>query len=287
MKPALRMTKVGIILRKGSAEPRVIAAELAAWFAEQGITTVIDEVLPDLDLLVILGGDGTLLHVADLASQYAIPVVGINLGDLGFLTEVAKDERYQALTAIVQGECAVERRMMLKARLVGRDGESEWQYALNDVVISKGNLDSLLKLSTWADHEYLTTYRADGLIFSTPTGATAYNLSAGGPIVHPTLHSILVTPICPFMLDSRPVLLAPQTRLTSRLIAPHVTAVKVIIDGRIIWDMQGDQTLEVMASDRTLQLIGSPRKGYFEILRNKLGWGGSDNGLGVEVHAGQ
>lgn len=279
------ISKVGIILRKGSDEPRVIAAELAAWFAEQGIATVIDEVHADLDLLVILGGDGTLLHVADLASQYAIPVVGINLGDLGFLTEVAKDERYQALQAIIQGESAIERRMMLKARLVGEAGPSAWQYALNDVVISKGNLDSLLKLATWADHEYLTTYRADGLIFSTPTGATAYNLSAGGPIVHPTLHSILVTPICPFMLDSRPVLLAAQTRLSSRLIAPHATDVKVIIDGRIIWDMQGNHTLEVVASDRTLQLIGSPQKGYFEILRNKLGWGGVDGGQRLDTHA--
>jgi len=274
---------VGIILRKGSDEPKVIAAELVAMLAKQTITTVIDEVRPDLDLLVILGGDGTLLHVADLASRYAIPVVGINLGDLGFLTEVAKDERQEALQAILQGDFTIEERMMLKARLSGGEGESVWQYALNDVVISKGNLGSLLTLSTWADQEYLTTYRADGLIFSTPTGATAYNLSAGGPIVHPSLHSILVTPICPFMLDSRPVLLSSRTRLTSRLITQQDTDVKVIIDGRLIWDMQGDQTLEVMASDRTLQLIGSPQKGYFEILRNKLGWGGLARGKGPET----
>jgi len=277
------ISKVGIILRKGSDEPKVIAEELCTWFAERGVTTVIDEVRADLDLLVILGGDGTLLHVADLASKYSIPVVGINLGDLGFLTEVAKDERYQALAVILQGGYALERRMMLKARLSGTEGTSDWQYALNDVVISKGNLDSLLKLATWANQEYITTYRADGLIFSTPTGATAYNLSAGGPIVHPTMHSILVTPICPFMLDSRPVLLSSQTKLTSRLIAPHATAVKIIIDGRIVWDMQGDQTLEVMASNRTLQLIGSPQKGYFEILRNKLGWGSLDSGKGLNA----
>lgn len=278
--------KVGIILRKGSDGPRVIAAELVRWFADQGVSTVVDEVLPDLDLLVILGGDGTLLHVADQASQYEIPVVGINLGDLGFLTEVAKDERYQALNAILAGGFAIERRMMLKARIVGHGTMTDWQYALNDVVISKGNLDSLLQLSTWADDGYITTYRADGLIFSTPTGATAYNLSAGGPIVHPSLNSILVTPICPFMLDSRPVLLAPQTKLTSRLIPHHGTEVKVIIDGRSVWDMQGDQTLEVLASDRTLQLIGSPQKGYFEILRNKLGWGLS-RGKGPDAQIGQ
>ena len=272
---------VGIILRQGSEEPKTIAAELVQWFAERAIDTIIDEVRPNLDLLVILGGDGTLLHVADQASQFAIPVLGVNLGDLGFLTEVAKEERYQALNTVLDGGFTIEKRMMLKVRLVGNTEASDWQYALNDVVISKGNLDSLLQLSTWADQEYITTYRADGLIFSTPTGATAYNLSAGGPIVHPSLHSILVTPICPFMLDSRPVLLAPQTRLTSRLIAEHDTYAKVIIDGRVVWDMQGDQTLEVMASDRTLQLIGSPQKGYFEILRNKLGWGGITRGKGL------
>ena len=274
------LKKVGIILRKGSEESKTIAVELTDWFAARAIDTLIDEVRPDLDLLVILGGDGTLLHVADQASQYAIPVVGINLGNLGFLTEVAKDDRYPALDAILKGAFTIEKRMMLKARLVGRGGTTDWQYALNDVVISKGNLDSLLQLSTWADHDYITTYRADGLIFSTPTGATAYNLSAGGPIVHPSLHSILVTPICPFMLDSRPVLLAAQTTLTSKLIAQHNTTVKVIVDGRICWDMQGDHTLEVMASDRTLQLIASPKKGYFEILRNKLGWGGVTRGQG-------
>ena len=272
---------VGIILRKGSEEPKIIASELRQWFAERSIDTLIDEVRPDLDLLVILGGDGTLLHVADQASRYAIPVLGVNLGDLGFLTEVAKDERYHALEATLSGVYSIEKRMMLKVRLVGANRATDWQYALNDVVISKGNLDSLLQLSTWADQDFITTYRADGLIFSTPTGATAYNLSAGGPIVHPSMHSILVTPICPFMLDSRPVLLAPQTRLTSRLIAGHDTQAKVIIDGRTGWDMQDEHTLEVMASDRTLQLIGSPQKGYFEILRNKLGWGGITRGRDI------
>ena len=269
----MTISKVGIIRRVGSDGPRAMAEELVAWLAGQGVQTVIDEVRPDLDLLVILGGDGTLLHVADQASRQGIPVVGINLGDLGFLTEVGREERYPALAAILAGDFVVERRMMLKARLVGEQGPSDWQYALNDVVISKGNLDRLLQLPTWADHEFITNYRADGLIFSTPTGATAYNLSAGGPIVHPALDSILLTPICPFMLDSRPVLLSPETRLTSRLIAQRHTDVKVIVDGRIVWGMQGDQAVEVMASERALSLIGSPRKGYFEILRNKLGWG--------------
>ena len=271
----MTIKKVGIILRKDSSEPRLIADELTTWFGKRSIQVVIDRVDQDLDLLVILGGDGTLLHVADEASRYSIPVVGINLGDLGFLTEVARDERLEALEGILTGSVTIEKRMMLAVRLCPKGDKSDWCRALNDVVISKGNIDRLVQLETWADQDYITTYRADGLIFSTPTGATAYNLSAGGPIVHPSLNSILVTPICPFMLDSRPVLLSHQTRLTTRLIKGGDENVKIIIDGKAVWDMKEGDVLEVRASDKPLKLIGSPQNDYFENLRNKLNWGSS------------
>jgi NAD+ kinase len=271
----MNVRKVGIILRKDSEEPKIIAKELVAWFRERSIDSVIDQVSEDLDLLVILGGDGTLLHVAEKAGRFSIPVVGINLGGLGFLTEVARDERFEALGAILSGALEIENRMMLKVRLCSAGEESAWFYALNDVVISKGSIDQLIRLGAWADEEYITTYRADGLIFSTPTGATAYNLSAGGPIVHPQLDSILVTPICPFMLDSRPVLLSPKTKLTTRLVGGSDN-IKVIIDGKVHWDMHENEVLEVRSAEKPLQLLGSPQKGYFEILRNKLNWGGSE-----------
>ena len=275
----LKLKEVGIILRRGSEEPLIIATELTEWFRAKSIKTVIDEVRPGLDLLIILGGDGTLLHVADKASRYAIPVVGINLGDLGFLTEVSKDERYNALDAILNGEFTIEERMLLKVRLLSNSHKSNWHYALNDVVISKGNVDRLIQLGAWADDDYITTYKADGLIFSTPTGATAYNLSAGGPIVHPSLDSILVTPICPFMLDSRPLLVPPTTKLTTRLTAKQCLDVKVMVDGQMAWDMKENDTLEIQSSKNHLKLIGSPKKGYFEILRNKLNWGNSSTPL--------
>lgn len=273
----LRLKEVGVILRRDSEEPSIIAAELTEWFAARSIKTVIDKVQPGLDLLIILGGDGTLLHVAAAASRYDIPVVGINLGDLGFLTEIGKDERYDMLKAILDGEFTIEERMLLKVRLLSDSRKSNWRYALNDVVISKGTIDRLIQLGAWADDDYITTYRADGLIFSTPTGATAYNLSAGGPIVHPSLDSILVTPICPFMLDSRPLLVAPDTKLITRLTVKQCLDVKVMVDGQMAWDMKENNTLEVQASKNYLKLIGSPRKGYFEILRNKLNWGNSSN----------
>jgi NAD+ kinase len=276
----MKIYKAGIILKKNSERPRQIADELVNWFSAKGIETVLDQVTADLDVLVILGGDGTLLHVADKASRHEIPVIGINLGGLGFLTAVAEDERVEALTSLLEGTVSIEERMLIKTRLRKGSADTaestEYHYALNDVVISKGNIDQIIRLSTWADQEYITTYRADGLIFSTPTGSTAYNLSAGGPIVQPGLPSLLVTPICPFMLESRPVLLAPDVQLVTKLVS-KVNDVKVIVDGRLTWEMQENFQLEVKVAEKPLLLISSPQKGYFEILRNKLNWGGSES----------
>lgn len=269
----MKIRTVGIICKKDSAAALGMSRELLSWLAERGVAAAVDTIADDMDLLIILGGDGTLLHVADQASRLQVPVVGVNLGDLGFLTEVAVGERYEVLERILAGQVVVEERLMLKARLQRGGEASAWRYALNDVVVSKGSADRLAQLSTWADQEYITTYRADGLIFSTPTGSTAYNLSAGGPIVNPALQAILVTPICPFMLESRPVLLPAAACLTTRL-AAQATGVKIIVDGQPAWEMAAGDTLEVVASERPLRLICSPQKDYFEILRNKLNWGG-------------
>ena len=269
----MHIRHVGIVCRKDSAAATRMGEELRLWFAARGVSAELEILQGDMDLLVILGGDGTLLHVADQASLLGVPVVGVNLGDLGFLTEVGVDERFAVLEVILAGDVVVEERMMLKARLRHARGVEEWSYALNDVVVSKGNNDQLVRLGVWADQHHLATYRADGLIFSTPTGSTAYSLSAGGPIVHPALHSILVTPICPFMLESRPVLLAPATRLIARLAAPDSGA-QVIVDGRPVWTLAAESVLELEASERPLRLICSPQKDYFAILRNKLNWGG-------------
>lgn len=273
-----KIHKVGIIVKKGSAEAQAIATELLTWFQGQGVQAVQDSISPDLDLLVILGGDGTLLRVAAAASRYEIPVVGVNLGSLGFLTEVAVGDRLAALEKVLAGDVAFERRLMFKARISGPSGTKKWRYALNDVVVSKGTIDRLVRLCTWADQHYVASYKADGLIFSTPTGSTAYNLSAGGPIVHPAIASILVTPICPFMLESRPVLLPADVSLTTRLTG-HATDVQVIVDGQPAWDMDEEDSLEIVVSDKKLILVCSPWEGYFDILRNKLNWGGRAEGF--------
>jgi NAD+ kinase len=276
----MKIKKAGIILKKGFEKPRRIGEEIMSWFADKGVGTVVDQVAQDLDILIILGGDGTLLHVADKASRYGIPVMGINLGGLGFLSAVSAKERFEALELLLQGKMRVEKRMLLKTRLLGEsdaDSSSDtYLYALNDVVINKGDVDQIVQLRTWCDQEFITTYRADGIIFSTPTGSTAYNLSSGGPIVQPGLPCILVTPICPFMLESRPVLLSSSVTLVTQL-AGKANNVKVIIDGRFTWQMRENSRLEVKTADKPLHLISMPKKGYFEILRNKLNWGGTGN----------
>ena len=275
----MQIRRVGIIIRKDSPAVQQIGRELAVWFAQHSVQAELDQIEPDMDMLTILGGDGTLLHVADQASKHGIPVLGINLGHLGFLTEVAAEEMYPALEAILQGQAAIEERMMLKVRLFGRDGTLYGKpcFVLNEAVILKSSTEPLMYLSCWADEEYAATYKADGLIISTSTGSTAYNLSAGGPIAHARLRALIVTPICPFMLESRPVLLSPSTRIVTNLMPP-VSATKIMADGRLAWQMQADDFLVVEAAAKPLRLISSPHKGYFAILRRKLNWVRCDGG---------
>ena len=276
----MKIKKAGIILKKGFKKPRKIGEEIISWLADKGVETIVDQVSKDLDILIILGGDGTLLHIADKASRYEIPVMGINLGGLGFLSAVSAKERFEALELLLQGKMTVEKRMLLKTRLLGEPDAGSpadtYLYALNDVVINKGDVEQIVKLRTWCDQEFITTYRADGIIFSTPTGSTAYNLSSGGPIVQPGLPCILVTPICPFMLESRPVLLSSSATLVTQL-SGKAHNVKVIVDGRFTWKMEENARLEVKTASKPLHLISMPQKGYFEILRNKLNWGGTGN----------
>jgi len=267
--------RAGIITKVDDREAVSYGYELKKWLEERNIATELNNILPDLDILIILGGDGTLLHVAEKAAHYSIPVIGINLGNLGFLTELTRGESKVALEEILAGSVAMEKRQMLKARRLRGNVESNYFFALNDVVINKNTLDQLLLLSTSADGNLITTYKADGLIFSTPTGSTAYNLSAGGPLVHPGLATILVTPICPFMLSSRPIILPPDRIITSEFIADqNDRGAKIIIDGQVAWDMLPGDILEVQTANHPLNLISSKNRDYFEILRSKLQWGG-------------
>ncbi len=267
------LNHAGIISKKEYPPADALALVIQEKLKQHGTQVSLNEVERDMDVLIVLGGDGTLLHVADLAARYSIPVLGINMGNLGFLTERTEQEAIAAVDELLTESVTVENRMMLKASL-HRDGKSgKSLYALNEVVIAKETLDRILQLSTRADHEYITTYKADGLIFSTPTGSTAYNLSAGGPLVYPGLASILVTPICPFMLGSRPVLLPSNSRLSTNLKSGHGHRAQIIVDGQQSWNMDDRDVLKIEAAGQPLQLITSPDRNYFTILRNKLHWG--------------
>jgi len=268
----------GIVSKKDYSPAVELAATIADRIEEKGIRVSLDTLSEDLDVLIVLGGDGTLLHVSDQAARHSIPVLGINMGNLGFLTERTEQEAVTAVDELISEPVTIENRMMLKASLIKGDNTEKSRYALNEVVISKGTLDRVLQLSTRTDQEYITTYKADGLIVSTPTGSTAYNLSAGGPLVYPGLASILVTPICPFMLGSRPMLLPADSRLQTSLEPGCGHRAKVIVDGQAAWDMVEEDTLKIEAARQPLRLIISPHRDYFAILRNKLHWGIGQSG---------
>ncbi|PHR29316.1 MAG: NAD(+) kinase [Desulfotalea sp.] len=269
----LSLRNISIVTKKDDIKAKDYATSLASWLAKKDITTK-EEISPQLDMIIVLGGDGTLLHIAEQAAQHAIPVLGINLGNLGFLTEFREDETFSAIEKILFHTVTIENRLMLKTRLITPLKKSEFRYALNDVVISKNVCDRLLHLSTRAGKEYITTYRADGLIFSSPTGSTAYNLSAGGPLVYPGLETITVTPICPFMLSSRPIILPAHKQLVTTYEAEDKSdRAQIIIDGQPFKEMQPGDTLEISTAKHPLQLVVSENRDYFSILRNKLNWG--------------
>jgi len=273
-KTRLIVSKVAIITKKDDERSDKYAETLTDWLDSKNITTSVNEITSDLDMIIVLGGDGTLLHIAEKAARYSIPVLGINLGNLGFLTELTESETFQAIEHILSSEITIENRLMLKSRLVIQGEATVYRYALNDIVINKNVLDRLLNLSTTADNEYITTYKADGLIFSSPTGSTAYNLSAGGPLVYPELGTITVTPICPFMLGSRPIILPASKRIRTRFDGrDNLENAQVIVDGQALWQMKDSDVLEVETAEHALQLIVSSTRDYFTILRNKLNWG--------------
>lgn len=273
----LQVRTVGLITKKDDPYARQYADKVATFLESQNISVQLNSISEELDLLVVMGGDGTLLHIAEQAARFSIPVAGINLGNLGFLTEFAENETIHVLRNLISEPVVIENRLMFKARMIQDTTPTSYRYALNEIVINKNTLDRLLHLSTHAGGDYITTYKADGLIFSTPTGSTAYNLSSGGPLVYPGLATILVTPICPFMLSSRPILLPASTKITTEFASSgNAELAQVIVDGQPCWEMHEGDMLEVEPAEHPLQLVASSTRDYFTILRNKLHWGSQD-----------
>ncbi|WP_155476424.1 NAD(+)/NADH kinase [Heliobacterium mobile] len=279
------MPTVGVVLNDEKPQAQEVAAEMAAWLSDRNIAmgiplTKVTELvqspseelrsrLRQLDWVVVLGGDGTLLNTARLVAHYGIPVLGVNLGRLGFLTEIEIGDLFPALQRLIAGDYRIEERMMLEAVLVHQDKFSDPVYALNDVVITKGDHPRMIQMEAAVGNEVVGNYAADGLIVASPTGSTAYNLSAGGPIVSPEIHAMILTPICPHAMDARPLVVPQDETIRLTVTNAHGHAV-VTVDGQPGLPMLcGDQVL-VKKAPVTCRLIRLAERSFFRILREKM-----------------
>jgi len=236
------------------------------------VTAVRREDLPaQADLLVVLGGDGTLLSTARAVGESGVPILGVNLGGLGFLTATPLDEMMAAVAALVSGEMAIEERMMLAAR-VRRRGEWITEHiALNDAVILKSAMSRIINLSVSVEGRHATAYRADGLIISTPTGSTAYSLSAGGPILFPLMDAVVLTPVCSHTLTNRPIVLPGHDRI--EVILRSAQQVMLTLDGQVGVELEENDAVEIRQAAARIRLARFPHKDFFSVLRTKLKWG--------------
>jgi NAD+ kinase len=224
------------------------------------------------NFIIVLGGDGTLLSVSRHGSGNDVPILGINLGSLGFLTESSVEELPAMLNAVMKGRYNISKRIMIDVS-VNREKEKVFEFTiLNDAVITKDALARIIDIETYVNNDYLATFRGDGLILSTPTGSTGYSLSAGGPILYPSLKNIIVTPICPHTLTNRPIILPENTTIRAILLSRDERVV-LTLDGQIGFPLEYGDEVVVKQSSRIVSLIKSSSKGYFEILRTKLKWG--------------
>jgi NAD+ kinase len=237
-----------------------------------GQTRKREELPEQSDLLIVLGGDGTLLSAARLAADRKVPILAVNLGGLGFLTTVSQDELYLILEEIFSGKHRVSERVMLETEIVRSGSVIRRQIALNDAVLNKAALARIMDVELRVDGEYVTTYKADGLILSTPTGSTAYSLAAGGPIVYPTVEAFVVTPICPHTLTNRPLVIPDSARIEIDFQAGD-DPVFLTLDGQLGIELARGDHIVVRKASEKLHLVRPARKTYFQILRNKLKWG--------------
>jgi NAD+ kinase len=281
--------RLGIVAKTDREEARTVVPQLLDWCAARGIQPILEKETAGLcpqatgpvvgrselpgqsDLLLVLGGDGTLLSMARLVGDLAVPILGVNLGGLGFLTALTVEELFPALEAYLRDELVIEDRMLLDAR-VFRQGERLGEYAaLNDVVITKSAMSRIIRLEVAVDGDFATGYRADGLILSTPTGSTAYCLSAGGPIVFPTMDAVVLTPICSHTLTNRPIVLPATQRISITLLTDQ--DVMLTLDGQVGFALKANDTVEVRRATARTRLFRVPQKHFFSVLRTKLKWG--------------
>jgi NAD+ kinase len=282
------MNTIGLVLKRNAPETIVLGRALVTWLRGRKKTILPEdqtsqelgfsqgwrkvEIMQQADLVIVLGGDGTLLSVARRANSREVPILGVNLGGLGFLTSTTSSELFSTLEQILNGEYEVERRSLLEATLI-RNGEPiESFQVFNDAVINKGALARIIDLEAWVDDHYLCTYKADGLIVATPTGSTAYSLAAGGPIIAPSVGVVVLSPICPHTLTNRPIVLPDDANVRIVLRTADEDVI-LTLDGQEGHPLKCGDAVSIKRAGSTVCLIRPQNRIFFDVLRSKLRWG--------------
>ncbi len=290
----LPIRRVGVLIKPQQPDALETICRLVEWCAARGIAVVggprLDrarveqetgcaveemehaELVRSVDLLVVLGGDGTMIATARMVGDSGTPVLGVNYGRLGYLADFTHEEMVPALEAILAGDYTIDRRLMLSAEVRRAGDRLLHGRVLNDVVISKSALARIIEIETWVDEKFVNLFRADGLIVSTPTGSTAYNLSAGGPVIYPSMQAVVVTPICPHTLSNRPLVL-PEDAEFELILKTTKEEVALTLDGQVGMPLEYEDRVTVRKSRTTFNLIQAHTRNYFDVLRKKLQWG--------------
>jgi NAD+ kinase len=282
---------IGIVYKHSYEPARLEANKLRSWLEGRGVEVYSEEMSPKgrinefsevsllthakIKYLIVLGGDGTMLGAARKIGRYGVPILGVNLGGLGFLTGIPLNRLYPCIEMMLNGHLEIEHRLMLETKVL-RNGVEACRFpTLNDVVLNKGALARIIDLDVSINNEFLTTYRSDGLIISTPTGSTGYNLAAGGPILYPTISNLILTPICPFTLTNRPLILPDSVVVSIVMGKESEEKVSLTFDGQVGFELFHEDKIIIYKSESSLKLFKSPDQTYFEILRTKMMWGGA------------
>jgi NAD+ kinase len=288
------ISRIGIIVKPHQPDALKTLCGIVEWFQARGLTLIgtpeiereriehetgcaVEVVAPDqlassVDLLLVLGGDGTMIATARLLGDTEVPVLGVNYGGLGYLAEFRIEELYTALDSILSGNYRLDKRVMLAVELLRGEEQVTRNRVLNDVVINKSALARIIEIEAYLNRQFVNSFRADGLIVSTPTGSTAYNLSAGGPVVYPSMNAIVITPICPFTLSNRPIVV-PDDAAIELCLKTDQEDVALTLDGQVGFPLKTEDRVVIRKSRTTFNLVQPTNRNYFEVLRDKLRWG--------------
>jgi NAD+ kinase len=286
--------RIGVIVKPHQPDALETLCRLTNWLNEHGIRLVgpteveretiehrtgctIDVVLESelaeqVDLMLVLGGDGTMIATSRMIGDVQVPVIGVNYGGLGYLAEFPLEELFPALESILAGQYQVQQRLMLTVELWRGKELVTRNRVLNDVVVNKSALARIIEIEAYLNEQFVNLFRADGLIVATPTGSTAYNLSAGGPIIYPSMNAVVITPICPFTLSNRPIVVPDDSMIEVRLVTEK-EEVALTLDGQVGFPLQAGDRALIRKSKTAFNLVQPPNRNYFEVLRNKLKWG--------------